>query len=273
MADISGRLRRFIPRRVSMFFMRNLFGLMPDGRKPGRSVAHNRTLLSARYLSGDGIEVGALGRPLPMPAGARVRQVDRLSAEEMAKHYPDMAPKRHVKPPDIIDDGETLATIADASQDFVVANHVIEHFEDPIRFLHNAVRVLKSDGILFLAIPDKEKTFDRARSVTPFDHLAEDFENGAQTSREAHYREFVRLADDPAGAESWTTEAEFEARVQTLMDQDYSIHFHVWDRFAMMELILRARERFDLPMVPEAMLSTGDELIFVLRKSPDIGAR
>ncbi|UCH75669.1 MAG: methyltransferase domain-containing protein, partial [Rhodospirillales bacterium] len=269
MVDIAGRFRRFIPRRVSMFFMRTLFGLMPDGRRPGRSVAHNRALLATRYLHGDGIEIGALGRPLPLPPGARARQVDRLSKDDMSAHYPAMAKKRHVRPPDIVDDGETLASIPDVSQDFVVANHVIEHFEDPIRFLHNACRVLKAGGILFLAIPDKERTFDRNRPVTPFDHLVSDFENGAQISRAAHYREFVQLAELPVGAESWTTEAECETRAQTLMDQDYSIHFHVWDRFAVMDLVLKVRERFGLPLMPEAILSTGDEVILVLRKGGD----
>lgn len=268
MNEFHRRLRRFIPWRVALFFMKNFFGMLPDDHKHvGRSVAHNRAVLSARYIRGNGIEIGALGRPLPMPAGARVRQVDRLSKADMAAHYPAMAKKRHVRPPDIVDDGETLATIPDASQDFVIANHVIEHFENPIRFLHNACRVLKDGGILFLAIPDKEKTFDRNRPVTPFDHLVADFENGAQASRAPHYREYVRLAEDPVGTASWTTEAEYEARARTLMQQDYSIHFHVWDRYAMMEMVLRARERFGLPLVPEAMLATGDEVIFVLRQS------
>lgn len=188
MVGIGGRFRRLLPRWLSMFFMRSLFGLMPDGRRPGRSVAHNRMLLAARYIVGEGIEIGALGRPLPMPAGARVRTIDRLSAEDMAAHYPEIARKRHVRPPDIVDDGEALETIPDSSQDFVIANHVIEHFENPINFLHNACRVLKEGGILFLAIPDKERTFDRNRPVTPFEHLVEDFENGPETSREAHFR-------------------------------------------------------------------------------------
>ena len=48
------------------------------------------------------------------------------------------------------------------------------------------------------------------------------------------------------------------------MAQDYSIHFHVWDRYAMMEMILRARERFGLPLCPEALVATGDEVILVV---------
>jgi hypothetical protein len=105
MNGLARTVRRILPRGFRLFFMKHLFGLLPDGRKPGRSVAHNRMLLAARYLRGEGIEIGALGRPLPMPAGARVRQVDRLSAAEMAAHYPDMAKKRHVRAPDIVDDG------------------------------------------------------------------------------------------------------------------------------------------------------------------------
>jgi SAM-dependent methyltransferase len=270
MSGFSRTVRRILPRRAMMYALRHLFGLTEDGPKPGRGVAHNRMVLAARYLHGDGIEIGALGRPLPMPPGARVRHVDRLSAHDMAAHYPEMARKRHVRAPDIVDDGETLATVPEGSQDFLVANHVIEHFENPIRFLHNACRVLKPGGILFLAIPDKEKTFDRNRPVTLFEHLVEDFENGPDGSREGHYREYARLAEDPTGKYSWRGDAEYEARTAALMEQDYSIHFHVWDRYAMMDMILRVRERYALPLVPEAMLATGDEVIFVCRCSDAI---
>lgn len=269
MNEFFRRLRRLTPRWIKLFFMKRFFGLMPDERKPGRSVAHNRIVLAARYLHGEGIEIGALGRSLPLPRGARAKQVDRMSKEELLKQYPGTAKKRRTQWPDIVDNGETLGTISDASQDFVVANHVIEHFQNPISFLHNTCRVLKDGGILFLAIPDKEKTFDHNRPVTPFEHLVEDFDNGAQASRESHFREFVRLADMSIGAGAWATEAECEAQVHKLMEQDYSIHFHVWDKHAMMEMVLRASDRFGLPLVPEAMLSTGDEVIFILEKVSD----
>ena len=50
------------------------------------------------------------------------------------------------------------------------------------------------------------------------------------------------------------------------MAQDYSIHFHVWDRYAMMEMILQVRAQFGLPLIPKAMVATGDEVIFVVCK-------
>ena len=36
-----------------------------------------------------------------------------------------------------MDDGERLATIADATQDFVIANHFLEHCQDPLGALGN----------------------------------------------------------------------------------------------------------------------------------------
>ena len=38
---------------------------------------------------------------------------------------------------DVVDDAQTLATFPDESVDFVIANHVLEHLEDPIGALEN----------------------------------------------------------------------------------------------------------------------------------------
>ncbi len=46
-------------------------------------VAEDRWRLSAKYLRGDGIEVGGLCNPLPVPEGATVRYVDRQPKEEL----------------------------------------------------------------------------------------------------------------------------------------------------------------------------------------------
>lgn len=252
---------------TASFNAQKLFGLAPEGsRALGRVVAHNRVVLAARYLRGDGIEIGGLGRPLMLPAGARVRFVDRFDEAGLRGNYPEMAGVAIVRP-DIVDDGETLATIPDASQDFVVVNHVVEHFQDPIRFFHNSTRVLKPGGILFMALPDRDKTFDRARPVTPFEHLAQDFANGPTASREGHFREFVRLADTHNGSQAWRTEAEYEALVAQLMADDYSIHFHVWDLPGVLDMLLQLRARYALLLRPLAVLSSGDEVVSVLEKA------
>jgi SAM-dependent methyltransferase len=221
-------------------------------------VVSARTRIANRYLSGEGIEIGALHNPLPLPQSARVRYVDRLSVSELRTHYPELDHEPLVQV-DIVDDGERLATIADSSLDFVVANHFLEHTQDPVGTLLNAFRVLRPGGVLYLAVPDKRYTFDRDRAVTPLDHLLRDFREGPQVSRRDHFQEWARLVER-------VPEDEVGRRAEQLMRQDYSIHYHVWTRREMLELLTAVRELFDLVLEVELTERILHEVVFVLRK-------
>jgi predicted SAM-dependent methyltransferase len=178
-----------------------------------------RAELAARWLkAGSGIEIGALHQPLSVPAAATVYYVDRKTIPELRTHYAELA-KYELVEPDVIDDGERLSTFADESQDFVIANHFIEHCEDPISALANAFRVLRTGGILYLAAPDQRRTFDRERPLTSIEHLERDYREGPGWSRTGHFEEWARLVDHVD---------DVPGRVRQLMDMDYSIHFHVW---------------------------------------------
>lgn len=217
----------------------------------------DRTTIAERYLSGNGIEIGALHFPLPVPAHASVRYVDRHDVPGLRDHYPELA-SYTIIPVDIVDDGETLTTIPDASQDFVIANHFLEHCEDPIRALLNFFRVLKPGGILYMAIPDKRFTFDIDRPITTLSHLIEDHERGPEHSREQHYREWVRIIDKASG------QAGEDALYKERTEKRFSIHFHVWTKKEMEELLeyMRSIAAFDI----ECSVENGNECIFVLRK-------
>jgi SAM-dependent methyltransferase len=130
----------------------------------GRLVPFNRDAIAARFLRGDGLEIGALHNPLPVPSGARVRYVDRMPVSELERQYPELRGKALV-PVDVIDDGERLASVPDASVDFVIANHFLEHCQDPIGALGTMFRAVRPGGIVYLAIPDKRFTFDVDRDV------------------------------------------------------------------------------------------------------------
>jgi predicted SAM-dependent methyltransferase len=224
---------------------------------PGRVVSA-RTRIANRFLSGEGIEIGALHNPLPVPPSARIRYVDRLPVSELRAHYPELKQEPLVEV-DILDDGERLATIADSSLDFVVANHFLEHTQNPVGTLLNAFRVLRPGGILYLAVPDKRYTFDRDRPVTPLDHLLRDFHQGPQVSRRDHFEEWARLVEK-------VPEDEAPRRAEQLRDQDYSIHYHVWTRQDVLELLTAIRERLDLDFDVELIEPIKHEVVFVLRK-------
>jgi SAM-dependent methyltransferase len=223
-------------------------------------VVSARMRIAKRYLSGDGIEIGALHNPLPMPRSARIRYVDRLPISELRAHYPELEQEPLVQI-DILDDGERLATIGDSSLDFVVANHFLEHTQDPVGTLLNALRVLRPGGVLYLAVPDKRHTFDIDRPVTQIEHVLRDFVEGPEVSRREHFEDWARLVER-------VPEEDVPRRALRLMDQDYSIHFHVWTQHEALELLVALRDRFDLDVDIELMERIEYEVVFVLRKGP-----
>ncbi len=227
-----------------------------DALRKQREFDRTRKRLASR-LQGEGVEIGALHRPLPTPSGARVRYVDRLDEAGLRSHYPELADKPLVAV-HVVADGELLDTLPDASQDFLIANHFLEHTEDPIGTLENHVRVVKPGGVLYFAVPVKDATFDARRERTPFAHLERDHQEGPRWSRAEHYDEWARLVDGLSGEQA-------DARARDLEARGYSIHFHVWDPPGFGELLERLVAR-GMPIQVETLVRNQSELIALLRR-------
>jgi SAM-dependent methyltransferase len=219
----------------------------------------SREVIADSYLCGTGIEIGALHNPLRVPNDAHVKYVDRLCVEELRKHYPELN-NVDLVPVDILADGERLQTIGDRTQDFVIANHFIEHCANPILAMENMLRVLKSGGILYIALPDKRQCFDVGRSETSFEHLLKDYREGPAGSRRAHFEEWSRLVNKV------TDHNDVEKQVLSLMEMDYSIHYHVFTPKTMMEFIVGIRSVLDFPFECELFFRNESEVIIILRR-------
>ena len=141
---------------------------------------------------------------------------------KIAAYCPQFKPE-NLAPVEIVDDGETLATLPDKSLDFVIANHMVEHSEDPIGTLKNHLRVLKPGGVLFWALPDMSHTFDRHRSLTTVEHLLRDYQQGPEDSRLEHCVEWARLVDR-------VPEVEVAEKGRQFCEARINIHFHVLDK-------------------------------------------
>ena len=207
-------------------------------RKFVRDVVRDldRETVARIYLRGSGIEIGALHEPLHVPPSVNVRYVDRMSTPDLRRQYPELKDLNLVQV-DIIDDGERLATVADGSQDFVIANQVLEHFQNPLLAMQNMLRVLKPGAVLYLSLPDKRFSFDVDRPVTTVEHVLRDYNEGPEWSRRQHFEEWARYKEKLSG------EA-LHARVDELIRIDYSIHFHVWTQLDMLDLIKTAHRLF-----------------------------
>jgi predicted SAM-dependent methyltransferase len=227
-----------------------------------------RAEFAYRYLAGEGLEIGGLNRPLPVPPAARVRQVDRMTTAELAAGYgEDMAGKKLAEV-DVVDDGETLATVDDGSQDFIIANHFLEHTGDPIGTIGNHLAKLKPGGVLFYAVPDKRWSFDFRREVTSLEHLIRDREEGPEVSRSEHFDEWGLLVtgtDEERAEPNWPERAAEIARA--LDAEDYSIHTHVFTEASFLRLLLHCREVTGEGFEVEASARGGDEIVVVLRKA------
>lgn len=183
--------------------------------------------LARRYLVGDGIEIGAGTLPLRVPPSARVRYVDDIDRDVLiARAGGDFLGRNldvsDAPVVDVVDDAQTLATFPDESVDFVIANHVLEHLEDPIGALENFARATRSKGIVFLTLPDARYSFDYLRERTTVQHLRRDHAEGPETSREQHYAEWAEFIEGIGPEGIPARSAEYAAA-------DAHHHFHVWE--------------------------------------------
>lgn len=225
-----------------------------------RRTARKRRRLAV-WLRGEGIEIGALHRPLRVPPAAQVRYVDRMPETELRQHYPELAGQKFA-PVSIIGSAYDLSQLANDSLDFIIANHLMEHLDYPIKGLREFARVLRPNGVLYMALPDARVGIDQGRPLTPLEHLMEEHRSGADKTRRAHYLDWVTLSEKQL--------AEPEKRADWLMQMDYSIHFHVWRPDTFLDFLLAAKREVNLPLNVVAFAPPefvgDDEFILVLVK-------
>lgn len=242
--------------------------------EPGRSsgpepvpdvIFDGRAAFAASYLAGNGLEIGGLHLALPVPPQARVRYVDRMSASDLRSEYPELASFDLVEV-DVIDNGETLESVPADSQDFIVANHFLEHCEDPIGTIGTHLTKLRPGGVLFYAVPDKRYTFDHRRQVTELEHMVQDHREGPSRSRMDHYRQWVEFVDTGGRPADGYGPEQVEAEAGRLEAENYSIHMHVWTQVEFLQMVIKAREIHGEAFDIEAAAHRGIEFIVVLRK-------
>ena len=221
-----------------------------------------RTQVAKRYLEGTGVEFGALHYPLRVSGRVTVKYADMETLEQLRKSFPEIS---NIKAPDFVTDLESMRGIDDASMDFVIANHVMEHVEDPLRALTSISRVLRPSGIAFIALPDKRFTFDRDRVITPLDHLIKDHKDGPDWSLAGHYAEWARCVDLLTGEE-------YKLKCQMMLAARSNIHFHVWDYAAMLEMFTYVTKMPGLNLQVELSMLNEIEVIWILRKAAAKGA-
>lgn len=191
---------------------------------------------TSEYLREPGVEIGAFTSPIP---GIRPTYVDhfaKYAGEPTNAQYYGSACDLPYR---------------DSSLSYVATSHVIEHVANPIAALKEWYRVLKHNGIVYMVVPDRRKTFDRPRGLTPIEHVFDDFAAAKTQSDGTHIDDFVYGIDwnefSPStlpGAE----EAEKAALAQSYRNairqgHEINIHFHTFELESLEKMIRQANTR------------------------------
>lgn len=134
-------------------------------------MSRRDSILALFDASGFGLEVGPSYNPLlPKSEGFNVETIDYADQVELQRKYasnPTVDSSR-IEAVDYVSDGRRMReVIGEAGRyDFILASHVIEHTPNMIGFLQDCESLLKPDGVLVLAVPDKRCCFDVFQRLT-----------------------------------------------------------------------------------------------------------
>jgi len=133
-------------------------------------MSRSDILRSLFDASGKGLEIGPSFNPLLRKAdGYDIEIVDHLSAEGLRQKYKDAnVDLGLIEEVDHVSDGGAISALVGKPHafDFCIALHVVEHTVDLVEFLLDCQTLLKRDGLLVLAVPDKRFSFDVLRSTS-----------------------------------------------------------------------------------------------------------
>ena len=106
---------------------------------------------------------------------------------------------------DYIWNGEKYADLTGKTNhyDWVIASHVIEHTPDLISFINDCDSILKEDGVLFLAVPDRRYCFDYFRPASSLSKVLDSHELKLTRLSSGTLAEQGLYAASLNGADSW----------------------------------------------------------------------
>jgi SAM-dependent methyltransferase len=137
--------------------------------------------LAYEYCKGNGIEFGAASyNDFRLPHS---RNVAPFSDDPTHTDYNDfliykaeqMKQAGYYVAIDLVGDAQAVP-VEDASQDYILSSHVVEHLPDLISAFVEWNRVLKPDGIILMIFPKRDALpNDATRPITPVEHFVEDY--------------------------------------------------------------------------------------------------
>lgn len=213
------------------------------------------TAIASLGLSPYGVEVGACGHPVPVPASVRMTFVDVSSDTGSALCNYSGGNAQAVT---LVDDAERLDAVRNSSQDILIASHVLEHVHNVFSTLNNWLRVLRRGGVALVIVPDAcdyNRGGDHLRLITSPVHFLDEYVR----PRNSHHAEHLR----EASLSAWGFQERLEGRqvprrlpnhvsaaalarfVRQYRIVPHAAHLHTWTLETMRETLHLAKATFE----------------------------
>lgn len=239
-----------------------------SARRPDRIVRREFIQTHVEVEACSILEIGALDSPTYDKAEVDIRYLDYADADQLARNgapHPRYRRERLVDV-DFVCPSTTYAHTIVQPVDLVIANHVIEHIPDTIRWLEQLSAILSETGCVFLSVPDKRYTFDICRQTTTFVDVLRCHRDAMTKPSLYHILESLYFYRPVKADSAWDGSAaallnerrfsprEALARAEREAAKDYSdVHCHVYTRDSFCELFEELEELGVLALRPRAI--------------------
>lgn len=229
-------------------------------------------LLTHVNLADQGLEIGAFLRPTVLKTEGNIKYLDFYTTEELRDQAAVSGEAlQEVVTVDYVARDDQYDKWVDSRFDYIIANHVFEHVSNPIRWLQMLCGMLNSNGILFLAVPDKKYSFDRYRLDTQLSHLLYDHFSELAHIHPEHSLESALYYDRKLVGKEMEIESQFDIeRLRRDTQATHTgIHSHVFQAEYFLEKILNPilyMKLVDFHLIDLANSKQFGEFIVVLKK-------
>lgn len=93
-----------------------------------------------------------------------------------SKHTEDYHYYHNKKGKVIINDAVNISLVKNDSYDFLFSSHSLEHIANPLKAVHEWIRIIKPNGYIIIIVPEKSVCFDHKRSYSKFSTLLSQYE-------------------------------------------------------------------------------------------------
>jgi predicted SAM-dependent methyltransferase len=155
---------------------------VPDEAPPVDGPERRTLMTAALDLTGLGLEIGPSHRPLlPKREGYNIRVADHLDQAGLKAKYNGIRATDGIEEVDYVLTGSRLVTtITDERFDYIIASHVLEHTVCLVSFLQDCGELLKPEGKISFAIPDRRFMFDFFRDRTSLARVIERYDSAPE---------------------------------------------------------------------------------------------